>query len=100
MEVRPIKKLKAMRMARKAMKERPAEEMSGEFLQPEEETEMLKGYKTYIGIATAFVGVALGWLGIGEADASSLAASIVGAVDQLITVAGLALAAYGRSKAS
>ena len=61
---------------------------------------MLQGYKTYLGIATAAVGVVLGWFGLGESEASTLAAQITGALDQVLTVAGLALAAYGRAKAN
>lgn len=65
-----------------------------------EDQPMLNGYKTYLGIATAAVGVVLGWFGVGESEAATLSAQIVGAIDQVLTVAGLALAAYGRAKAA
>lgn len=65
----------------------------------DKETGMLTGYKTYLGIATAAVGFVLGWLGLGETEASSIAAQIMGALDQVLQVGGLVLAAYGRAKA-
>jgi hypothetical protein len=63
------------------------------------ETETMNGFKTYTGIAIALLGVVLGWLGVGESDSAALSAQIVGAIDQLLTVGGLAFAAYGRAKA-
>ena len=60
---------------------------------------MLEGKKTYLGIAAAALGIILGWLGIGQTDSAELSAQIVGAVDNVLTVGGLLLAAYGRAKA-
>jgi hypothetical protein len=41
----------------------------------------------------------LGWFGVGDAEATDLTAKIVGSLDQILTVGGLLLAAYGRAKA-
>jgi hypothetical protein len=70
---------------------------------------MFAGKKTYLGIAAAGIGVVLGWLGIGECDptvvdaacqsADALSAKLVTAVNDILMVGGLALAAYGRKKA-
>jgi hypothetical protein len=59
----------------------------------------MNGFKTYTGIAVAALGLVLGLLGIGDTEASTLAAQIVGALDQILTAGGLAFAAYGRAKA-
>ena len=59
----------------------------------------MQGYKTYTGIAVAVLGVLLGWLGVGESEAGTLAAQIGGVLDQVLTVGGLLFAAYGRAKA-
>lgn len=89
---------RARKSARKAAAN-PPDEIDEPFFQTDKETPMLNGYKTYLGIAAALLGVVLGWLGIGETEASTLASQIVGALDQVLTVGGLALAAYGRAKA-
>jgi len=91
----------AERRARKRARQKAEKDAAGgEFFPDEtEETSMFNGMRTYIGIATAAVGVVLGWLGVGQAESSELAGQIVGALDQVLTVAGLALAAYGRAKA-
>ena len=91
---------KAKRTARRAKRDRQPDEAAGEFFQPEEDKAMLTGYKTYLGIATAGVGFVLGLFGIGDSEASTLAAQIIGALDQVLTVFGLALATYGRAKAN
>ena len=90
---------KAYRKARK--KARRGETLTEQELQilnqPQEGS--MAGYKTYSGIAVALIGVVLGWLGVGETEAGTLSAQIGSAIDQVITVAGLLLAAYGRAKA-
>jgi hypothetical protein len=88
--IRPIRRIKAARARRKRLRE----------IGIPEEGNMLKGYRTYLGLATAAVGFALGLLGVGEAEASTLASQIVGALDQVLTAAGIAYAAYGRSQAN
>ena len=59
----------------------------------------MHGYKTYTGIAVAVLGVLLGWLGVGESEATTLAGQIGSVLDQVLTVGGLLFAAYGRAKA-
>lgn len=95
-------KRKARRAYRKAA--RRGETVS----QPNERDQnMLAGYKTYIGIGTALLGVVLGWLGIGECapgavdctSAETLSGQIMAAIDQIVIVAGLLFASYGRAKA-
>lgn len=92
---------KAKRAARKAQRQRQPDEASGEFLSNsnEEGGIVLQGKKTYIGIATAVLGFLLARLGLGD-ESSGLSAELVGAADELLTVVGLALAAYGRAKAN
>lgn len=91
---------KAKRAARKAARNGPQPDIgAGEFFQQEEDTNMLNGYKTYIGIATAALGLALGWLGFGEAEAADVSAQIIDALDKVLTIGGLVIATYGRAKA-
>jgi hypothetical protein len=59
----------------------------------------MNGFKTYTGIAVAALGMVLGWLGVGETESAALAAQLLGALDQILTVGGLLFAAYGRAKA-
>lgn len=88
------------RRQRRAAEKAAKDAAGGEFFPDDtEETSMFNGMKTYIGIATAAIGVVLGWLGVGQAESTELAGQIVSALDQVLTVAGLALAAYGRAKA-
>ena len=71
---------------------------------------MLKGKKTYLGILTIVVGLVLGWFGIGECDpsvvdavcqnADQITTKITGAIDELLEIGGVLLAAYGRAKAT
>jgi len=73
------------------------------------EESMFSGKKTYIGIATAAIGIVLGWFGLGECDptvvdvvcqnADQLSARITASINEVITIGGLLLAAYGRAKA-
>ena len=91
---------KAYRKARKKQKRgEPLTEQDRQILNQTQEVDMLQGKKTYLGIATVAIGLVLGWLGVGEADAQGLTAQIVGSLDQILTVGGLAIAAYGRAKA-
>ena len=90
--VAPVKRIKKALNRRRARLGKP-------LLPITQEDETMQGYKTYLGIATAALGFVLGLLGISDADASTLSAQIVGALDQILTVGGLAFAAYGRAKA-
>jgi len=81
---------KAKRAARKSGQDAPVESV---------EKPMLKGKKTYLGILAAGLGLVLGWVGVGEVDASTLSAQFVAALDQILTVGGLLFAAYGRANA-
>lgn len=94
---------KALRLDRKARRqerrgERPAD--GAEEFQRDEDRTMLQGYKTYIGIATAVVGVVLSWTGLNEAESAALSAQIVDALDKVLTIAGLVFATYGRTQAN
>ena len=84
--------------ARKARKGEPLTEQETEVLKTPEVT-VLQGKKTYLGIAATAIGLVLGWVGVGETDSAALSAQIVAALDQILTVGGLLLAAYGRAKA-
>lgn len=90
---------KAYRKARRKQKrgETLTEQEAQILNQPQEGN--MAGYKTYTGIVVALLGVVLGWLGVGEAEAGTLATQIGGALDQVLTVGGLLFAAYGRAKA-
>ena len=81
---------KAKRAARKSGQDAPVESV---------EKPMLKGKKTYLGLLAAGIGIVLGWVGVGEVDASTLSAQFVAALDQILTVGGLLFAAYGRANA-
>lgn len=59
----------------------------------------MKGFKTYTGILIAALGFVLGLLGLGDVESAQLSAQIVAALNEVLTVGGLAFAAYGRAKA-
>jgi hypothetical protein len=113
---RPFSKEKRAR--RKAKRQVKRKRRKGETLTAEEESilskqedsSMLQGKKTYLGIAAVAIGLILSWLGIGECSPADLAAAvcesadaitakIVSSLDQVLQVGGLLLAAYGRAKA-
>lgn len=60
---------------------------------------MLQGYKTLIGILIALLGQVLGMLGIDLGDVGQLTETVTMTVDNLITLAGLAMTLYGRVQA-
>lgn len=79
----------------------------GSGFREEEGGAMLKGKRTYLGIATIVVGTVLGWLGFGECDQQvvsecvsnqAMTERVMALIDELITVVGIALATYGRAK--
>jgi hypothetical protein len=82
------KGFRAWRNRRRAKKGLPPKEGNG-----------MQGFKTYTGILVAAIGVVLGWLGLGDAESSELAARIVAAINELLTIGGLLFAAYGRKVA-
>jgi len=90
---------KAKRAARKAKRNGPLPDDPGESFDTNEPGGSMNGYKTYSGIVVALIGVVLGWLGVADSDAGTLASQIGGALDQVLTIGGLVLAAYGRAKA-
>lgn len=94
LDVRPIKRLKAWRKARKAMRERPADEAADEFF-PTEGSAMNQAVVVQIVLAVLRHGMtALAPLGIVVSDdwLTQTAALVVGAV-------GLAWSAYRKTKA-
>ena len=90
---------KALRRKRKGKPLSKEQERLIAGLKGREPEALMQGYKTYTGIVVAALGMVLGWMGIGGEEASTLSAQIVGSLDQIITVAGLLFAAYGRAKA-
>ena len=114
LEKRPFSAEKrAMRKARRKAKRKLRR---GETLTPDElilvsakeGRPMLEGKKTYLGIATIAIGLVLGWFGIGQCDpavvaecvsSETITSNIVAAIDKVIVVFGMLLAAYGRAKA-
>lgn len=85
--------------ARERRKAKRAARKSGQAVPVEGEGISMQGYKTYTGILVALIGVGLGWFGVGESEAGTLAAQIGGVIDQVLTIGGLLFAAYGRAKA-
>jgi len=90
---------RAAKAARKARRNGPLPDDPGESFDTDEPGGSMNGYKTYSGIVVALIGVVLGWLGVGDTEAGTLASQIGGALDQVLTIGGLVLAAYGRAKA-
>lgn len=111
MEIKPVKrirhKLRSMRNKRRARLGKPL--LKVDFSDDKEFPIMLRGSLTYSGVLVALVGVVLGWLGVGEclpADAASgvcvassdLASRLVAAVDEIVTIVGIVIAARGRAR--
>jgi hypothetical protein len=97
---------RAAKAARKAARQRQPDEAAGEFFQSEEETTMLEGKKTWIGIGLMGLGLVLSAFGIGECapeaiaaaacvPADTIIANVGEAADKIITGIGLLVAAGG-----
>ena len=58
---------------------------------------MLNGWKTLIGLAVAFIGQALSMAGVDlGADQAEVTRLVTVSVDNVITLAGIGIAVYGR----
>lgn len=99
---------RARKAARKAQRPHQPDEAAGEFFTDDQEVNMLKGKKTYLGLAAVLVGLVLGAIGFGECDPNVVAECVsqqamtdrlVAFLNEALEIGGLMFATYGRAQA-
>ena len=104
LEVRPIRRWKAKRAAKKAAKHpEAAEAVNGEYFNDDEEIPMFQGFKSLTGLLTIAIGFVLQFFGIGDCTpdmlecvtSEALTTQIMGAIDHIVLGVGALVTAWG-----